>query len=118
MNLGPFDWKGASGETYTMDAYTLDTEVNPEVCGNYIFGRLYKDEKGQQHIAPIYIGEGVLKDRISFRINEGRVQAKGCNCFCAIVTEDEARRKFIEEDLLAACPQAYEPVGCNIRIGG
>ena len=71
-----------------------------------------------QHIAPIYIGEGVLKDRIAFRINGGRVQKKGCNCFCALANEDEASRKFIEDDLLAACPQSYEPIGCNIRIGG
>ena len=40
MNLGQFKWKGASGTTYTMNAYTLETALNSGICGNYIFGRL------------------------------------------------------------------------------
>lgn len=118
MSLGNFTWKGRSGRVYEMEAFSLDTVVKPDICGNYIFGRLYTDEKARKYIAPIYIGEGILKDRIEFRINEGRVQKKGCNCFCGMINEDEKSRKEIEDDILAAYPQAYEPVGCNIKIGG
>lgn len=31
---------------------------------------------------------------------------------------DEVSRKLIEEDLLASNPEAYEPIGCNIKVGG
>lgn len=117
MNLGNFIWKGASGQTYKMDAYSLDTKVNDGICGNYIFGELYY-ENGMAKIRAIYIGEGVLKDRIEYRIDEGRVQKKGCNCFCAMINEDEKSRKAIESDLLAANPCAYVPNGCNIKTGG
>lgn len=118
MKIGNFNWTGASGQIYNMDAYSLDTLVNPDICGNYIFGELYSNESGEQFIRPIYIGEGILRDRINYRINEGRVQRKGCNCFCAMINENEEGRKAIEDDLLAACPQSYEPTGCNIRTGG
>ncbi len=118
MELGDFDWIGASGRKYQMKACSLDTLVKPNICGNYIFGEMYRDTDGLNKIRAIYIGEGILKERIEYRINEGRVQRKGCNCFCAMVNEDEKRRKEIEEDLLAANPNSYEPNGCNIRYGG
>lgn len=118
MKIGSFIWTGASGARYEMDAFDLNTSVNPTIQGNYIFGKLYVNESGQQKIKAIYIGEGILKDRIEFRINEGRVQSKGCNCFCAMINNDEKRRKQIEDDLLASNPDAYEPIGCNIKIGG
>lgn len=118
MEYGTFTWTGASGRKYTMEAYSLDTRVNPDVYGNYIFGELYRDTDNFYKIKAIYIGEGNLNDRICFRINEGRIQRKGCNCFCAMVNEDEKSRKEIEDDLLAANPNAYEPEGCNIRTGG
>lgn len=118
MNYGIFSWRGASGQLYEMAAYSLDAKViNDKICGNYIFGELYY-EGGVAKIRAIYIGEGVLKDRIEYRINEGRVQEKGCNCFCAMINEDEKSRKAIESDLLAANENAYEPIGCNIKIGG
>lgn len=119
MEYGSFTWIGASGRKYKMEAYSLDIDVNPDVCGNYIFGELYHDDTDNlDKIRAIYIGEGKLNDRICFRINEGRVQQKGCNCFCAMVNENEKSRKEIEDDLLAANPNAYEPEGCNIKIGG
>lgn len=118
MDYGTFIWIGASGKAYEMNAWSLDVSITPGICGNYIFGEMYRNEDGRLKIKAIYIGEGNLKDRIDFRINEGRVQRKGCNCFCAMVNENEESRKAIEEDLLAANPDSYEPIGCNIRIGG
>lgn len=118
MEYGKYIWVGASGKRYTMEAFSLETEVRPEINGNYIFGELYKNSDGTPKIRAIYIGEGNLRDRIRYRIEEGRVQKKGCNCFCAMINEDEQSRKAIESDLLAANENAYEPIGCNIRIGG
>lgn len=118
MNYGETTWTGASGTIYKMKTFSLDTEVRPDIEGNYIFGERYKDPQGRIFVRPIYIGEGILKNRIEFRIQEGRVQQKGCNCFCAMINDNEASRKFIEDDLLAAYPQAYAPVGCNKKIGG
>ena len=117
-SFGNFQWKGASGAVYEMAAFGLDVNVKPDIEGNYVFGELYDDSTGALKIRAIYIGEGILKDRIEFRIREGRVQKKGCNCVCMMINTDEKSRKQIEDDLLAANPNAYEPDGCNIKIGG
>lgn len=115
MKLGKFKWTGASGKVYRMEAFSLDTVVKPGISGNYVFGELNEDGT---KIRAIYIGEGNLQDRINFRIREGRVQEKGCNCFCAMINEDEDSRKEIEDDLLASNPNSNEPIGCNIKPGG
>ncbi len=112
---GTSNWVGKSGEKYTFDTYTLDTVFNGGIESNYIFAKPAKD---QNVIYPIYIGEGILKDRIEYRINEGRVQQKGCDRVCIMRNNSERSRKFIEGDLLAAFPSAYEPLGCNIKKGG
>lgn len=110
-----YKWKGKSGKVYSFDAYTLDTAFSEGVDGNYIFA---KPISGSESIRAVYIGEGTLKERIAFRINEGRVQEKGCDRVCVMMNSSEESRKQIEEDLLANNITAYEPIGCNIKIGG
>ncbi|WP_125910908.1 hypothetical protein [Bacteroides timonensis] len=114
INYGIYTWTGGSGKKYEFETYSLDAEFVPGIEGNYIFAKPIGDGK----IRAVYIGEGVLKDRIEFRINEGRVQPKGCDRVCVMVNPDAANRKFIEEDLLSSNTNAYAPLGCNIKVGG
>lgn len=115
MKIGTYTWTGASGIKYEMDAYTLDTKFKDGIEGNYIFAKP-RDNGG--HIDAVYIGEGKLKDRIEFRINDGCVLRKGADRVCVRVESDEQTRKAIEDDLLEANTCAYAPTGCNIKIGG
>jgi hypothetical protein len=110
-------WKGESGVVYEFADYTLDTVFNDNKTGNYIFSRRCK-EGDKEVLYPVYIGEGIIKERIPFRINEGRVQKKGCNCISVRFLNEKDDSKQIEEDLLAAYSSSYEPNGCNIKQGG
>ena len=113
-DYGVSTWTGKSGKKYEFETYSLDTEFNPGIEGNYIFAKPGGDEK----IYAVYIGEGILKDRIEFRIDEEKVQPKGCDRVCVMVNPNAKSRKFIEEDLLASNINSYEPIGCNKKIGG
>ena len=115
MKIETYTWTGASGQEYEMDAYTLDTKFKDGIEGNYIFA---KPRGNGEHIDAVYIGEGKLKDRIEFRINDGCVLRKGADRVCVRVEGDEQIRKAIEDDLLEANTYAYVPTGCNIKIGG
>lgn len=113
-DFGISTWTGKSGAKYEFETYSLDAKFNEKVEGNYIFAKPNADGR----IYAVYIGEGNLKDRIDFRIREGKVQEKGCDRVCVMVNANEKNRKFTEEDLLASNTNAYEPIGCNIKIGG
>lgn len=115
MKIGTYTWTGASGQKYEMDAYTLDTKFKDGIEGNYIFA---KPRGNGGYIDAVYIGEGKLKDRIEFRINDGCVLRKGADRVCVRLESDEQTRKAIEDDLLEANTCAYTPTGCNIKIGG
>jgi hypothetical protein len=117
METGTSKWIGISGIVYEFTDYTLDTVFRENVIGNYAFSNKIPKEEGYT-LNPIYIGEGVLKDRISFRLNEGKVQEKRCNCVSVRILKIGEDSKQIEEDLLAAYPAAYIPTGCNIKEGG
>ena len=113
--IGTSTWTGESGKKYEFVDFDLDTVFNENVEGNYIFAR---PSINPMRLTAIYIGEGILKNRIGFRLNEGRVQSKGCDRVCVMRNSDEDSRKQIEDDLLASNPDVYEPKGCNIRVGG
>jgi hypothetical protein len=110
-------WNGKSGKVYKFFDYTLDTLFRSDAKGNYIFSRREKGREGDILYA-IYIGEGVIRERTEFRINEGKIQSKGCNCVSVRELNNGEDSKQIEEDLLAANTEAYEPEGCNIKKGG
>ena len=114
---GKSSWIGKSGNVYEFYDYTLDTVFVKDIVGNYIFSKNIIDG-GREKLYPIYIGEGVIKDRIEFRINEGKVLEKGCDYVSVRLLEKEENSKQIEEDLLAAYPTAYDPIGCNLKKGG
>lgn len=113
--IGTYTWTGVSGRKYVMDAYTLDTQFIEGIEGNYVFA---KPGNNEGHIDAVYIGEGKLKDRIEFRINDGCVLRKGADRVCVRVEGNEQIRKSIEDDLLEANTCAYAPIGCNVKIGG
>ena len=110
-------WIGKSGRVYVFDDYSLDTVFVENLTGNYIFSK-WATDNGKTVLNPVYIGEGVIKDRIEFRVKEGKIQKKGCNCVSVKLLEKGEDSKKIEEDLLAEYLSAYEPVGCNIKAGG
>jgi hypothetical protein len=109
---GKSTWIGKSGIVYDFIDYKLDTIFN-DIQGNYIFSR-----REENILCPVYIGEGMIKERIAFRINEGKIQEKGCDCVSVRLLDKGDDSKQIEEDLLAAYPSSYEPNGCNIKQGG
>lgn len=113
-NYGISTWTGASGKKYEFETYSLDTKFKENVEGNYIFAKPGSDNR----IYAVYIGEGILKDRIEYRLQDGQVQKKGCDRVCVMLNDNEQERKRIETDLLASNINAYEPLGCNIKIGG
>jgi hypothetical protein len=113
--IGESTWTGASGKKYGFVDYTLNTVFTDEIEGNYVFA---KPGAVQNRIKAVYIGEGVLKDRIEFRIHQKEILDKQCDRVCVMINRDESLRKEIETDLLAANPDAYAPIGCNIKPGG
>ena len=113
-DYGVSTWTGKSGKKYKFETYSLDVVLNANILGNYIFAK----PKNDGLIHAVYIGEGVLKDRVEFRIKEVRIHKKVSDRICVMANADEVSRKLIEEDLLASNPEAYEPIGCNIKVGG
>jgi len=115
--IGKSKWIGVSGREYIFDDYTLDTVFAKDIIGNYIFCRtIFKN--GKDEIYAIYIGEGIIKDRIEFRIKDGKVLEKECDHVSVRILGKGESGKWIEEDLLAVYFTAYEPIGCNIKTGG
>lgn len=66
----------------------------------------------------MYIGEGDLKERTEYRINEGCVIKKGATHIHAHLNSDNSDRLNEEDDLLKNHPESYTPTGCNERKGG
>lgn len=68
---------------------------------------------------PIYIGEGNLADRISNDHHQAAcIKKKGATHVHEHLNPKEDDRTAEEADLLANYTNAYEPNGCNDRVGG
>jgi hypothetical protein len=65
-----------------------------------------------------FILEREYKDRIKFRINEGCILRKGCDCISVRLLDAGENSKQIEKDLLDKYPNSYTPIGCNKKEGG
>ena len=86
---------GASGNTYTFTAYTLDTTFN-EVGAVYIFTK----QENRNYI-PLYIGQtDNLKQRISNHEKWPCVMEYGVDSICVLGESNELSRRYIEHDLL------------------
>ena len=107
-------WVGASGTEYTYTVHSISDTFSGLPAGNYVFARVDGDTW-----TPIYFGQGQLADRCGPGHHRWDCAlAKGATHIHVHLNGREADRLAEEDDLLAAYPQAYEPVGCNVRAGG
>lgn len=106
-------WTGASGRHYNFWKYEIGKGFKADAVGVYIFAR--KTSTGYD---AVYIGQGILNDRLRTHENDGCVIRKGATeIHCCSVSTQEVRRQM-ERDLLAGNPEAYVPTGCNEKLGG
>lgn len=107
-------WIGASGKHYSYSVYPLPASFKPNQSGNYIYVKV--DGQNQWH--PVYIGQGDLHDRASTHHQADCLRLKHATHFHCHTTQSERDRLAEESDLLAGYSQAYQPTGCNQRLGG
>ncbi|NCQ16316.1 hypothetical protein GW814_01515 [Candidatus Falkowbacteria bacterium] len=107
------NWTGASGKPYTYHIWELPANFNPNQNGNYIYTKIMNNQW-----VPIYIGQGDLKDRTENHHKAVCIRSKGATHIHVHLNSIEANRLAEEQDLLARYTNAYEPSGCNERIGG
>lgn len=106
-------WNGGSGKIYSYEEFPIDVAFDKNLQGNYIF--CAKRSNGSYDA--IYIGEGILDQRVSEHRKTGCVTQKGATHIHAHLNPKDAA--FAEEtDLLLVHTEAYEPKGCNIKKGG
>lgn len=108
------DWIGASGTRYAYYVYPFPAAFGANQPGNYIYART--NSVGQW--VPVYIGQGDLNDRAQGHHQAGCIRANGATHFHCHKNASEATRLSEERDLLARYTNAYQPTGCNERVGG
>ncbi len=107
-------WPGASRKVYDFTLVRLPFNNPPKTDGNYIFVKHEHEEW-----RAVYIGEGHLPDRITAGQNDECIKRKeASHVFYRVTTDGERTRRAIESDLLSGHPEAYAPVGCNVKKGG
>lgn len=106
-------WIGASGKEYVYLIYPIETDFDPDQDGNYIFTKMEDDEW-----VPVYIGEGDLQDRINDPEHRPCALDRGATHLHVHLNPLEDDRTSEERDLLANHPEAYDPPGCNRKLGG
>ena len=106
-------WKGSSGKKYEFTVYSVDTMFDLGQKGNYIFAKVVNDIW-----QAVYIGEGDLRERTESHKYNSYVLQKGATHIHVHINNDEQSRKDEETDLLVENLEAYEPKGCNVKIGG
>lgn len=108
-------WMGRSGTDYQFFIYALPASFDPAQDGNYIYAK--KNAEGRW--VPVYIGQGDLGERCGATHHKAAcIRKKGATAFHCHLNGDENRRRAEEADLLARYTNAYEPQGCNERLGG
>ncbi len=106
-------WSGGSGKVYEYEIFPINIEFNPNQNGNYIFAK-----QTQTGWNTVYIGDGDIKARTESHKNNGCVTRKGATHVHTHINGSEVSKKQEESDLLARHIEAYEPTGCNVKIGG
>ena len=110
MNDKPkINWIGGSGKQYTYSIYELPVNFDPNQDGNYIYSKRNANNKW----APIYIGQGDLKDRTGNHHQALCISRKGATHVHAHLNSRKEDRLNEEADLLANYTNAYQPAGCN-----
>ena len=108
------NWTGASGNQYMYHIWELPAHFNPKQDGNYIYSKLNE----RNLWVPIYIGQGDLKDRTENHHQAICIKRKGATHIHVHLNAKEKDRTAEETDLLANYTNAYQPSGCNERVGG
>jgi len=108
-----FIWEGASGKKYNYSVHKFHLSFKDDPVGNYIFCKFVKGEW-----VPIYIGEGIINDRKEDEEHKTCALGKGVTHIHAHKNSIEENRCAEEQDLLAAHPEAYDPIGCNVKPKG
>ena len=86
----------------------IDHEFEEKEEGNYIF---CKKERGKW--IPLYIGEGILKDRVANKKHKDCAVNKGATHIHAHPNRLQDVRLSEEQDLLRFYKRAHDPKGCN-----
>ena len=107
------NWPGRSGQQYTYSIHDLDWVPSAKQDGNYVFAKAV----GAGWEA-VYIGEGDLQTRRAAHLDKGCVTDKGSTHFHCHLNSSQSARLAEEADMLGGNLEAYEPVGCNERLGG
>ena len=107
------NWHGGTGQGYTYGVYGLNWPPAANQDGNYVFAKEVQD--GWE---AVYIGQGDLKTRRAAHLNDVCVTRKGATHFHCNLKRDESARLAEEADMLNGNSEAYEPIGCNERLGG
>lgn len=108
------DWIGRNGTRYRYWVYPLPASFNSDQPGNYIYAK--KNFAGEW--VPVYVGQGDLKDRATNHHQASCIRQKGATHFHCHKNDVESNRLAEERDLLGNYTQAYQPIGCNERLGG
>lgn len=106
-------WVGASGTRYVYMVYQLPKNFLDNQYGNYIYGKIVDDIW-----IPVYIGHGNLGQVVGKNHHHMRcIRGKGTTHVHVRYNEHENDCLREVVDLLDHYPQAYAPVGCNMRAG-
>ena len=100
---------------YSFDIYDLPFTCDPDLEGNYIH---CKQVGLLEQWTPIYIGEGLLNERVNDDEHLTCALEKGATHVHIRLEEGLLSRTFVERDLLLAHSEAYTPIGCNVKEGG
>ena len=113
MNNETVKWQGGSGNQYSFTIFPIEINFKPDQDGNYIFAK-----QTQLGWDAVYIGEGDLQIRVHDKEHRNCAIKKGATHIHAHLNKYEKNRKEEEADLLSYNTEAYQPTGCNIKIGG
>lgn len=93
--------KGASGEQYPFEVYSLETFFRQDLGGIYLIARRYKNAEGNFSLDPIFIGEmDDLSRLFGYHRKQKCFEQFYPNCKCIYLVKDPERRKVIVDDLI------------------
>ena len=96
------EWYGKSGTRYVYYIHPIGTSMR-DLDGNYIYARVsHVDERGAQLWAPVYIGQGNLKERsaVDSHHNSYCLKRSGATHFQAHTNSNKNSRLFEERDII------------------
>lgn len=106
-------WTGKSGKEYTYIIYGLGEKFKADQLGNYIYCKL----NAEQMWAPVYIGQGDLKEGSENQLRAECIGKNGATHLHVHLNKDDAKRVAEERDLLEQLKSSFAPNGCNDKDG-